>query len=47
MDHMCIRRLESGEHEPSLSTLVRLAGALGEDLIVAIKSNGVRLRQSA
>ena len=32
-----VARLESGEHEPSLSTLVRLAGALGEDFTVDIK----------
>ncbi|MHB1548525.1 MAG: helix-turn-helix domain-containing protein [Acidimicrobiales bacterium] len=42
-----VARLESGEHEPSLSTLVRLAGALGEDFTVDIKPNGARLRQSA
>jgi DNA-binding XRE family transcriptional regulator len=42
-----VARLESGEHEPSLSTLVRLAGALGEDFTVDIKPSGVRLRQSA
>jgi transcriptional regulator with XRE-family HTH domain len=42
-----VARLESGEHEPSLSTLVRLAGALGEDLTVDIKPGGARLRQSA
>ncbi len=42
-----VARLESGEQEPSLSTLVRLAGALGEDFTVEIKSGGARLRQSA
>ncbi|MHB1772314.1 MAG: helix-turn-helix transcriptional regulator [Acidimicrobiales bacterium] len=42
-----VARLESGEHEPSLSTLVRLAAALGEDLTVDIKPGGARLRQSA
>lgn len=42
-----VARLESGEHEPSLSTLVRLAGALDEDFTVDIKPNGVRLRQGA
>ncbi len=42
-----VARLESGEYEPSLSTLVRLAGALGEDFTVDIKANGARLRQSA
>jgi DNA-binding XRE family transcriptional regulator len=42
-----VARLESGEHEPALSTLVRLAGALGEDFTVVIKPSGARLRQSA
>ena len=42
-----VARLESGEHEPSLSTLVKLAGALGEDFTVDIKPGGARLRQSA
>jgi DNA-binding XRE family transcriptional regulator len=42
-----VARLESGEHEPSLSTLVRLAAALGEDFTVDINSSGARLRQSA
>ena len=42
-----VARLESGEHEPSLSTLVRLAAALGEDFTVDINSNGARLRHSA
>ncbi|MPZ14830.1 MAG: helix-turn-helix domain-containing protein [Chloroflexi bacterium] len=41
-----VARLESGEHEPSPSTLVRLAAALGEDFIVEIKPGGARLRQS-
>ena len=42
-----VARLESGEHEPSLSTLVRLAAALGEDFTVDIKPDGPRLRHSA
>jgi DNA-binding XRE family transcriptional regulator len=42
-----VARLESGEHEPSLSTLVRLAAALGEGFTVDIKPGGARLRQSA
>jgi transcriptional regulator with XRE-family HTH domain len=42
-----VARLESGEHEPSLSTLVRLAAALGEDLTVDIKPGGARLRHTA
>lgn len=42
-----VARLESGEHEPSFSALVRLATALGEDFTIDIKASGVRLRQSA
>ena len=42
-----VARLESGEHEPSLSTLVRLAAALGEDITIDIKPGGARLRHSA
>lgn len=42
-----VARLESGEHEPSLSTLVKLASALGEDFTVDIKADGARLRESA
>lgn len=42
-----VARLESGDHEPSLSTLVRLAAALGEDFTVEIKPGGARLRHSA
>jgi DNA-binding XRE family transcriptional regulator len=42
-----VARLESGEHEPSLPTLVRLAAALGEDFTVDIKPGGARLRHSA
>ncbi len=42
-----VARLESGEHEPSLTTLGRLAAALGEDFTVDIKPGGVRLHQSA
>jgi DNA-binding XRE family transcriptional regulator len=41
-----VARLESGEHEPSLSTLVRLAAALGEELTVEIKPDGACLRQA-
>ena len=39
-----IARLESGDHEPSLSMLARLSGALGEDFSVDIKSGHVELR---
>ena len=42
-----VARLESGEHEPSLSTLVKLASALGEDFTVDIGPDGARLRESA
>lgn len=42
-----VARLESGEHEPSLSTLVRLTAALGEDFTVDISPDGPRLRHSA
>jgi DNA-binding XRE family transcriptional regulator len=42
-----VARLESGEHEPSLATLVRLAAALGEDFTVDIRPDGPRLRHSA
>ncbi|MGH3949207.1 MAG: helix-turn-helix domain-containing protein, partial [Pseudonocardiaceae bacterium] len=41
-----VARLESGEHEPSLSTLARLSSALGVDFTVDIKPGGVRLRAS-
>jgi DNA-binding XRE family transcriptional regulator len=47
MRQLHVARLEAGEHEPSLSTLVRLAAALGEDFTVDIDSNGARLRDSA
>jgi ribosome-binding protein aMBF1 (putative translation factor) len=39
-----VARLESGDHEPSLSTLARLSEALGEDFSVDIKSGHVELR---
>jgi len=39
-----IARLESGEHEPSLSTLARLSSALGLDFSVDIKPTGLKLR---
>ena len=42
-----VARLESGEHEPSLSTLVKLASALGEDFTVDIKPDGAHLREIA
>ena len=39
-----IARLESGDHEPSVSTLARLSEALGEDFSLDIKSGHVELR---
>lgn len=42
-----VARLEAGEHEPSLSTLSKLSGALGVDFTIAITSLGARLRDSA
>jgi DNA-binding XRE family transcriptional regulator len=42
-----VARLEAGEHEPSLSTLVRLSTALGVDFTVDISSTGAQLRASA
>jgi ribosome-binding protein aMBF1 (putative translation factor) len=39
-----IARLESGEHEPSLTTLARLASALGLDFSVTVKPNRMGLR---
>ncbi len=41
-----VARLESGDHEPSLSTLARLSEALGEDFSVDIKSGHIELRAS-
>ncbi len=42
-----VARLESGEHEPSLSTLLRLSAVLGVDFTVDINPAGVQLRKSA
>ncbi len=42
-----VARLEAGEHEPSLSTLVRLSAALGVDFTVEINPTGAQLRASA
>jgi transcriptional regulator with XRE-family HTH domain len=41
-----IARLESGEHEPSLSTLARLSLILGLDFSIDIKGGGLKLRQA-
>ena len=42
-----VARLESGEHEPSLSTLVRVSAALGVDFTVEISPHGFQLHDSA
>lgn len=46
--HKCaIVRLEAGEHEPSLTTLSRLAQVLGEDSSIYIKPDRMKLRSAA
>ncbi|MDQ6838117.1 MAG: helix-turn-helix domain-containing protein [Actinomycetota bacterium] len=42
-----VARLESGDHEPSVSTLARLSAALGVDFTLAITPAGVRLEEPA
>lgn len=42
-----VARLESGDHEPSLSTLSRLALALKLDFSVVVKADRVGLRYAA
>jgi len=42
-----VARLESGDHEPSLSTLARLSAALGIDFTLTVTPSGVELRASA
>jgi DNA-binding XRE family transcriptional regulator len=42
-----IARLEAGDHEPSLSTLSRLAAVLGEHFTVDIDPDGAHLRPAA
>jgi transcriptional regulator with XRE-family HTH domain len=42
-----VARLESGEHEPSVSTLARLSVALGVDFTLVITPEGVRLSEPA
>jgi ribosome-binding protein aMBF1 (putative translation factor) len=39
-----VARLESGDHEPSLSTLARLSAALGLDFSVDVKPDRMKLR---
>lgn len=41
-----VARLEAGEHEPSLSTLVRLSTTLGVDFLIDINPSGVQLREN-
>jgi transcriptional regulator with XRE-family HTH domain len=40
------RVLESGEHEPSLSTLTRLSSVLGLDFSIEIMAGELKLRQA-
>lgn len=42
-----VARLESAEHEPSLSTLARLSAALEMDFTLSITPSGVELRETA
>lgn len=42
-----VARLESGEHEPSLSTLARLSLGLGLDFSVEVKTGALKLRYPA
>src|SRR5215813_7170954 len=42
-----VARLEAGDHEPSETTLARLADALGLDFSLDIKRGRVRLRYAA
>jgi ribosome-binding protein aMBF1 (putative translation factor) len=42
-----VARLESGDHEPSLATLARLADATGLDFSIDVKRNQLRLRHPA
>jgi transcriptional regulator with XRE-family HTH domain len=41
-----VARLESGDHEPSLSTLARLSAALGIDFTLTVTPSGVELREA-
>ncbi len=42
-----VARLETGDHEPSLSTLARLSSALGLDFSVDVKADRMKLRYAA
>lgn len=39
-----VARLESGDHEPSLTMLARLSAVLGQDFSVEVKPDRMRLR---
>ena len=41
-----VARLEAAEHEPSLTTLIRLSAALGVDFTVDINASGAQLRNT-
>ena len=47
MRQPAIARLESGEHEPSLGTLARLARGLGIDFSIEITPHALGLRDTA
>jgi transcriptional regulator with XRE-family HTH domain len=42
-----VARLESGDHEPSLTTLARLADTTGLDFSIDVRRNRLRLRHPA
>jgi transcriptional regulator with XRE-family HTH domain len=42
-----IARLESGEHEPTISTLMRLSAALGLDFAVDVRHGHADIRELA
>jgi transcriptional regulator with XRE-family HTH domain len=41
MKQPAVARLESGEHNPSLETLARLANALGFEFRIAVTPQGI------
>jgi transcriptional regulator with XRE-family HTH domain len=47
MHQSAIARLETGEHEPSLTTLSRLSQVLGEDFSIDITPDRMALRSAA
>lgn len=42
-----VARMEAADHEPSLTTLAKMAAALGVDFTVDINPSGVSLRNTA